>query len=368
MNSNIPIIIPSYEPDERLCTLLKSLKDSLKNPIIIVNDGSDSSYDKVFDSAKEILGEQGIFLKHDVNKGKGKALKTAFSYVTENMIGVVGSVTADSDGQHSPKCIGNVIDALDKNPDSLIMGVRDFDSDNVPKKSRFGNKLTTKVLKSVSGVCVSDTQTGLRGIPFKFMQELIEVKGDRFEFETIMLLESAKKYPIIEVPIETIYDSKENHQTHFNPFKDSLKIYAILLKRFLKFVISSLSSCAIDLILFTILCKVFKAQELTGYVAIATAVARLCSATYNFFINYIVVFKSDENLFKSAVKYAGFAVVQMLLSAGLVSFFVAIIPNAIEVVVKMVIDTILFFVNYFIQHKFVFKKQERVSGDGSNVI
>lgn len=357
MNSTIPIIIPSYEPDERLCTLLKSLKVVLKNPIIIVNDGSSREYDKFFDEAKEILGEQGIILKHEVNKGKGQALKTAFSYVSENMPSVVGAVTADSDGQHSPECIRKVIDALDENPSSLIMGVRDFDKKNVPKKSRFGNKLTSKVLASASGVKVSDTQTGLRGIPMAFLKELINVKGNRFEFETVMLLESAKKYPIAEVPIETIYDSKENHQTHFNPFKDSIRIYAIILKRFLKFSICSLTSCAIDLIMFSIFCRIFKAHDIIGYVALATAIARVFSCAFNFTINYIVVFKSDETIIKSLIKYASIAIVQMALSAGLVSFFVAIIPHAIEVVVKMFVDTGLFFANYYVQHKFVFKKQ-----------
>lgn len=357
MNSNIPIIIPSYEPDERLLLLLTALKNELKNPIIIINDGSDSSYDNFFDKAENILGTQGIFLKHEVNSGKGAALKTAFKYIIENMPAAIGAVTADSDGQHSPECIENVINALDENPKSLIMGVRNFDGDNVPKKSRFGNKLTTKVLYSATGVKVSDTQTGLRGIPMAFMKELINVKGSRFEFETIMLIESAKKYPIVEVPIETIYDSKENHQTHFNPVKDSLKIYFIILKRFLKFSICSLTSCAIDLIMFSIFCRILKAQDVIGYVAIATAIARVFSCAFNFTINYIVVFKSDENIIKSLIKYSGIAVVQMLLSAGLVSFFVAVIPNAIEVIIKMFVDTTLFFMNYFVQHKFVFKRQ-----------
>ena len=74
------------------------------------------------------------------------------------------------------------------------------------------------------------------------MNELLEVPGERFEFETQMLIESVDRYPIIEVPIETIYDSKENHQSHFNPFRDSIKIYKILAKQFVRYLISSLSS------------------------------------------------------------------------------------------------------------------------------
>ena len=222
MTKTVPIVIPSYEPDERLITLLEDLNKAGIGPVIIVNDGSGPEYDEIFEKAAGLIeAGGGKFISYRPNRGKGRALKTAFEYIAGNMPDALGCVTADSDGQHTPECIASIIKTLKENPESLILGVRKFDGEDIPWKSRFGNNLTIKVFAYVSGVKVSDTQTGLRGIPFVFMKELIDCKGERFEYETRMLLECAGRYKITEVPIKTVYDSKENHQTHFDPFKDS---------------------------------------------------------------------------------------------------------------------------------------------------
>jgi putative flippase GtrA len=219
-----------------------------------------------------------------------------------------------------------------------------------------------KVLSYVSGVRVSDTQTGLRGIPRAFMRDLLDVPGERFEFETQMLLETAGRYPIEEVPIRTIYDSKENHQTHFNPLKDSVRIYRILGAKFIKYLFASLSSCVIDLVLFALFCRLLKGAMPTApaplnripYVAAATILARVLSATYNFTMNYKVVFRSREKVGGSAAKYIALALVQMLLSAVLVTGGTALLPMLPEVLVKAVVDTVLFLVSYYVQRKYVF--------------
>ena len=221
-----PIVIPSYEPDERLLQLLETLKAGRQGPVVIVDDGSGAAYKDIFERAGayvDVLG--GAVLTHEVNRGKGRALKTAFAFILKKYPEAIGCVTADSDGQHTAECIEKVSKTLKDHPDSLVLGVRRFDGEDVPWRSRMGNGITERVFAYVAGVHVTDTQTGLRGIPRTFMKELLDVPGERFEFETQMLLESAGNYPIIEVPIRTIYDSKENHQTHFNTLTDSVKIY-----------------------------------------------------------------------------------------------------------------------------------------------
>jgi len=357
MKKIVPIIIPSYEPDDRLDDLLEILVREKIGPVILVNDGSDEKYKAHFEKARELIAPQGgIVLEHEENYGKGRALKTAFLYCLNKYSEMVGVVTADSDGQHTPKCIRKVIDALRQNENSLILGVRDFDVEGVPTKSRMGNKLTAKVFKFFTGLSISDTQTGLRGIPTAFMKELLDVKGDRFEFETQMLVETKDRYEITEVKIETVYDSKENHTTHFNPFKDSIRIYKIFGYMFLKFLVSSLSSCVLDLGLFAMFCSLNR-TSLSGvsYVFVSTVEARVISATYNFLVNYIFVFKSDENKIKALLKYASLAVVQMILSAVLTSGLVFVFGKRIEVVWKAIVDVLLFFISYYIQHEFVYR-------------
>ena len=354
----IAIIIPAYEPDNRLINLLSEMDARGMGPVILVNDGSvGNNYDEIFEASKKIVEKRGgCLLEHEVNRGKGRALKTAFSYLLDSCEDIIAAVTADSDGQHSCECIQKVIDEICKHKDSLILGVRQFDLEGIPWKSRFGNTLTEKLFKYVTGEHISDTQTGLRGIPREYMKELLNLKGERFEFEMRMLVDVVGKREIIEVPIETIYDSEENHQTHFDPFKDSIRIYKILAEKFVTFIISSLSSSVIDIVLFGILCHIFKASMPITYVTISTIAARIVSATYNYLINYKIVFKSKENVGMSALKYIILAIVQMACSAALVTMFVAVFPVGLEVLFKILVDTLLFFVSYKIQQKLVFQK------------
>ena len=358
--SLIPIVIPSYEPDERLIMLLHDLDEKEMGPVIIVNDGSSEKYDSIFKEAESIISKRGgRFISYRPNRGKGRALKTAFSYITENMPDALGCVTADSDGQHTPDCINRIKDTLTANPNNLILGVRKFEKKDIPWKSWFGNTVTIGVFSYVAGMRVSDTQSGLRGIPFKFMKELIDCKGERFEYEMQMLLECAGRYDLTEVPIATIYESKENHQTHFKPVRDSLRIYKILGKKFVKFLFASLSSFVIDILLFHLFVFLFKDAFTALYITMATVGARVISAVYNYLINYKFVFKSRASKSVSLAKYALLAIVQMLLSAGLVSLIVFLIPGAWETLVKVIVDTVLFLLSYSIQQRFVFSSKSK---------
>lgn len=356
MINQIGIVIPAYEPDDRLLQLLKDLRERQMGPVYLVDDGSGSAYQSIFNQAKSMIEPLGgKILVHSHNQGKGRALKTAFEFVLQECGRLEGVVTADSDGQHTPDCIQKVMDSLANHLDALVLGVRRFDGDDIPWKSVWGNKLTEKVFQYTTGVHVLDTQTGLRGISKQHMQAYLELQGDRFEFEMKMLLYAAEHYPIVQVPIQTIYDSKENHQTHFNPVKDSLRIYRIIGERFFKYLLSSVSACALDLLLFALFCMLVKPLEPMLYIAIATVIARICSAGYNYFINYKLVFQSSEGMAGSALKYFALVLVQMMCSAALVTMLAYLLPFVPEVGVKAIVDTGLFFVSYLIQRRFVFK-------------
>lgn len=355
----IPIIIPAYEPDERLISLLKNLNENGLYPVIVVNDGSDSQYSEIFNEAERLLKHgKGRLLVHETNRGKGRALKTAFEYVRDAFPDAIGVVTADSDGQHTVECMKKIISSLSENPKELILGVRDFTGEGIPWKSRFGNTLTEKVFAYVAGVHVSDTQTGLRGIPYSFMEQLLNIPGERFEFEMQMLLESAGKYPIREIKIKTIYDSEENHQTHFNPITDSIKIYKILGKKFLRYIFASGSSSVLDVALFTLFCHLLR-DNIVPYAAMATVFARIISAVYNYCMNYKVVFKSGEKISSSGIKYGLLAIIQMTMSAFFVTLGIEYLKFIPEVLVKVIVDTILFFVSYHIQQRYVFQKTQK---------
>ena len=94
----IPIVIPSYEPDDRFPTILKEIAKAGLGPVVVVDDGSGDAYKGYFEEAETLVSPLGgVVLHHEVNRGKGRALKTAFSYILENMPEAIGCVTADSD-------------------------------------------------------------------------------------------------------------------------------------------------------------------------------------------------------------------------------------------------------------------------------
>ena len=349
MEKIVPVIIPAYEPDEKLIVMMDELAEADLCPVIVVDDGSGSEYEGLFAAVKE---KGAVVLTHAVNMGKGRALKTAFNFCLNEYSDMVGVITADSDGQHSTDDIRRCMDALLEDESALVLGVRNFDGSGIPARSVFGNKVTSVVMKFLTGLSISDTQTGLRGISSEFMKVLLTEKGERFEFEMNMLMDAKELgIKIREVPIKTIY-LEENRSSHFNPVRDSIRIYAI----FFKFLFSSLSSSIVDIVLFGLFCSLLRnTNPVIGYIMLATILARVISAAYNFTINYKVVFKGKGSKKSAAVKYIILAVCIMLLSGGMVSFFHGIMPEVPEFVVKLPVDTVLFLLSFFVQREIVYK-------------
>lgn len=356
----VPVIIPSLEPDERLPGLLADMKEAGIENIVLVDDGSGPEYAPVFERAQRQFG--CTVLRHAVNLGKGRALKTAFNHCLNTWPDAPGAITADSDGQHSAADILRFMKEMTAHPDSLLLGCRDFDDPGVPFNSRWGNKITCFMFKALCGVSVSDTQTGLRGVPTAFMRRLMRVPGERFEFESNMLIETRDRVAIRELSIQTIYDSKENHTSHFHPLRDSARIYAI----FGRFLFASVSASVLDLALFSLflLLMGLLIPSANGIgrilvVFICTALARLLSASYNYYINHRVVFHSQADHRRAATRYFLLAVAQMLVSAGLVSLFTSLLcpPGGWEILIKAVVDIVLFFISFQIQREFVYKKK-----------
>lgn len=352
IENKIALIIPSYEPDDRLTDLLAKLRNDFHGHIVLVNDGSGEKYDSYFEKAKEFECE---VISHYANMGKGRALKDAFNYCLNSYKDIVGCVTADSDGQHLPEDIYRVMQELYENQNCLILGCRDFSQEHVPFRSKLGNGFMKAACRFMCGVNTSDTQTGLRGIPARFMKLLLNTEGERFEFETRMLLDARDRYPIREVVIQTVYESKENHQSHYNTYRDSIRIGKILAGVFIRYVISSLSSTVVDLLIFHALCPIFKPLTALYYIVIATIIARVISAVYNYTINYKLVFKSHDSVSRSAIKYFLLALIQMSLSAVITTVGVMLIPVAPETLIKAIVDVCLFFISFFVQRTVVFK-------------
>lgn len=346
---DIVIIIPSYKPEtEIMMEFIKKVKNNFKN-IVVVDDGSGKEYRDFFDN---LQNEGIVVLRHYINFGKGRGIKTAFNYVLNNYPNVLGVVTADCDGQHYIEDIIKCAEKLRENPEKLVIGYRNFDEKQVPFRSRFGNKITRTVFNTFVGIKITDTQSGLRAFGKKTMETFLRSAGERYEYETNVLIDCKEKdIEIAEVPISTVY-IKNNSGSHFNPIKDSIIIY----KLFAKYIISSLSSFIVDILLFTLFVKILPEINLKGIteIFIATIIARIISATYNFIINSKVVFKNQNK--NSIIKYFILCIIQMFISAFAVSELFKVL-NMDSTLIKVIVDTIIFLINFVIQREWVFKKK-----------
>lgn len=345
--NDLVVIIPALSPDEKMIVTVKNLKDSGFSNIIIINDGSDDEYNSSFEAASKAGAK--VILKHSINLGQGRAFKTGFNYYLEHYPDTVGVIECDADGQHNIDDIIKCADLLLDNPNDFILGVRDFNSKNVPFRSRFGNKCTNFVFKYFCGLNIRDTQSGLKGIPRSFIPALMETPGERFEYASSVLLECKKRnVSIKQFDIQTIYIN-ENETSHFNPLLDSIRIYSLILK----YMLSSFSSFLIDIACFSLLLYIFKRVELTWHILFATIGAKLISCTYTFFVNKYIVFGKKRDTLKSSLRFITLCIVQAMSSAVLVTI-VWNLTGLNEVFVKIIVDTLLFFVSFHVQQVWVF--------------
>lgn len=338
------IIIPALNPDEKLIALVENL-NAAGLQVIVVNDGSEDSCSGVFDAIRNKL--HCDVRCHLNNLGKGAALKTGIRYASAKYPECPGYVTADADGQHAAEDIIKVAHMLDKNPYSIILGARNFKGKNIPFKSKWGNRITSFVFLLSTGQRCPDTQTGLRGIPRSFTEICLSTSGDRFEYEMSLLLKCGKTgIPFMNIPISTIY-IEGNRSSHFSPVRDSVAIYFNIFK----YSFSSLISAAIDLSLFTVFVSFLFGKSSAGILA-ATFIARCVSGVVNFFLNKHWVFQSKSGHGIEGIKYFSLFCCQMTMSWLLVSSLSHL--NVHLTLIKILIDSTLFFASYMIQKNHIF--------------
>ena len=344
MRAATPIVIPAYRPGEALIGLVQTLLASSRSPILVVDDGSGPDYEGIF---QQVASSDRVHLeRHAVNLGKGAALKTAMNRALLLFPAAAGVVTADADGQHAPTDILRVAARLEENPDSLVMGVRTFE--NAPLRSWFGNTLTRTLMNAMVGTALSDTQTGLRGIPAELIPHLLALPSTGYEFELDMLITAKHQCcKIVQVPIETIYIGR-NESSHFHPIFDSMRIYVLLFR----FALVSLSTAAIDNVVFAI------AFGAGGTIAQSQALGRIVAMVFNFTGARKFVFHSKQPNTALVPKYLALVAANGLVSYALIHFLQSYAAMA-TIPAKLLAEGLLFIANFAIQRDFVFTARNR---------
>ncbi len=211
------VIIPTYNNQ---ATIGKIITDTLvyTDKVIVVNDGAT-------DSTPEILKqyENTVTVIHQPqNYGKGIALRTAFKKALE--LGYHYAITIDSDGQHFPSDFELFLNTIEEQPNTLIIGARNMNSENVPGTSSFGNKFSNFWFWIETGIKMPDTQSGYRLYPIHKMRK-IKYFTSRFEFEIEAIVKAAwRGIPVIPIPIQVYYAKGAERVTHFRPGKDFTRI------------------------------------------------------------------------------------------------------------------------------------------------
>lgn len=359
MKSRYIALIPAYEPGEKLISLVHDLRDRGFD-IVVVDDGSGMDYRDTF----EKVSHDAVVLTHPENRGKGAALRNGLSYILNYMAydevartpsGVrelsgrdAVVVTVDADGQHLPDDVLRVARIAGNRRDALVLGSRALEED-VPARSRFGNTVTRHVYSAVTGVRVHDTQTGLRAFSRDLIPALLEIEGDRYEYEINMLLTLATEgYTIIEERIETVYEDN-NSGSHFRTVRDSFRVY----KEILRFSASSLASFAIDYCMYAVLLTLTATLGMTHGLVISNIGARLVSGTANYTMNRKLVFKSRTGFAKSAAQYIALAAL-ILAGNTLVLSLLAGTFGINSMIAKLITEILFFVISWTVQKYVIF--------------
>ena len=360
--SKISVVLPSLDPDEKLIRVVDGLLEHGFTDIILVNDGSKAENLHYFTDLAAQHPEIHL-LHHEVNKGKGAALKNAFRYFLENRPEGCGVVTVDGDDQHHPEDTVRCCERMMRTG-NIILGCRDFNQADVPARSSFGNKTTSLIFKIFVGMTISDTQTGLRAIPREQLKTIAQIAGDRFEYETNMLLamkQSGMAYE--EVKIRTVY-IEENKSSHFRVIHDSWRIYKLILKHFFRYTLSSVACFVLDALGVFLLTKLLHGMlndPLLG--TVATVGARAASSLVNFFLNQKLVFQTNVPTGKAMLRYYALALpqlaVQALLDQGIYSLLsIGEEAAALRTLIHVLVMCVLFIVSYTIQQRWVFAPEK----------
>ncbi len=199
------------------------------------------------------------------------------------------------------------------------------------------------ILRVVVGQKLSDTQTGLRAVPWGLLPLLLRVPLQGYEFELEMLLVCRSNHVrIAEVPIQTIY-LEGNASSHFNPLLDSMRIYFVLLR----FSILSLATAVLDNLVFSLL---FTG---THSIAMSQVIARCVAMLFNFLAVKKIVFKSRGDQLREFSEYFALVFVSGLASFGMIKFLVAYLGMGV-IRAKLLAEAILFLVNFLVQRDFIF--------------
>ena len=215
------VLIPTYNNATSLKAVINGVLKFTSN-IVLVNDGStDNTAALLKDYSIEEFPDL-LIVHHPKNMGKGMTLRTGFK--TAYSHGYHYAISIDSDGQHYPDDLHLFIDQIELHPKAIIIGARNMDQPGIPGKSSVGNRVSSFWFWVVTGIKLSDTQSGYRLYPLSPINTIRFITR-KYEFEIEVMVRSFwKGVNVLSIPIKVFYPPADQRITHFRPFKDVTRI------------------------------------------------------------------------------------------------------------------------------------------------
>lgn len=194
----VVIIIPAYNEEKNIESIIKSCQLLGYNHIIVVDDGSN-------DNTAVIAREAGAaVVSHIINRGAGAATQTGLQ--AARLLDADVAVTIDADNQHKPQDIKTLINALVAERSDVVIGSRFMSHENrVPLIRRLFNRIANIITYFLAGVMLTDSQSGLKAFSRKAL-ETINITSNGFEFSSEIIREAHYyQLTITEVPVLVVY-------------------------------------------------------------------------------------------------------------------------------------------------------------------
>jgi len=227
---DVVVILPAFQPSPTFPSRVRTFHEMLEAPVVVVDDGSDATCRPLFDEAAAM--PDCFVLRHDINRGKGTALKTAFAEVMRRFPGCAGVITADADGQHAPEDVRQLAETMLSGPSALYLGMREFSLRTTPFRSWWGNRWTSMLFGLLFHRWIPDTQTGLRAFRRADIPFFLSIPGNGYDYEMAALARAVRTGMTVRtLPVRTIYETLDE-PSHFQPLRDTIRIHRALFRSF----------------------------------------------------------------------------------------------------------------------------------------
>lgn len=348
--SDYVLILPNFYNDSQFFEKVDCLIDEGFSNLICVDCNLEK---KEILESKKSYKENIKILSSEKKLKKGEYLKFVFSYIKNNFSeDLKGIITISSFISSTVQDLKLLIENFELSKNALVLGCRKL-KEKSSLSEKFEKWFYSLFYKFASGKKCSDSQSDFRIYPLNILDLALSEEGENYDYEMNLLMDISHICDVKECVISTHYE-KNSKSPFFNKYKDSINIFI----RFIKFTLSSMTSSLVDYAVFLLLVFLLAFMPKSVSILLATFVARVCSALTNFIINRKWSFnnKTHKSVGKELFRFGVVFIVKILLSSGFVYLLSRF--NISLLILKIFVDTLLFFLSYTIQRNWVFLPPE----------